>query len=520
MSVDLSILDALPDALFLVDGERIAWASNAAAEMLGTTTLEGRSMGDLLVSGEWERLKTLESQHRAGWEVPQSCRLRFRRLDNGAEATVDVRVGRTNDPPECILLSARDVTEMSRAEQLVARLGRLPAEGGTIMDPDGLLDAAEPIFRALGWMAAFTEIVPGGSITRRMIASMPGNPVGDYGRSLIGRFMPLEETVLLAEVVKTGKAIFLDNLPSVFPGPRAGAIRFEQSMTEARIARSAWCPVYTEHRLTHLLTVAGADLTEHDLVALQLFAAQLGTAARLRELRSDLVSRERLVAVGEMAAVMAHEVRNPVGIILNATSGLSRLVGDDEDAKRLLRIVGEEAQRLRRLVTDLLGFARPGPPRPQPVQLAPMVREALQAVLRDPARPTRAFECVCDMPPDLVDIEADPLLLRRVLINMLLNATQHVPEGGTIRVSAAQTDGEVCMMIYNDGPPIAPEVAGRIFEPFFTSRPSGTGLGLTVVRDSLAGFGGQVELEPTEDGVQFSVRLRPAGPHTPGMLGG
>ena len=174
---------------------------------------------------------------------------------------------------------------MLRAEDLVGRLAQLPSgmEGA-----NALLDASEPVFVALGWVLAFTEILDGGSRTLRVLAP-EGDPVGEYGRSLVGRVMPLAATPVLAEVVRTGTPLFLDNLPTTQRGSVRGAVALSDSMDRARVARSAWCPIHADGRVTHLLSATGADITEHDFVAIQVFSSQLGAAGRLRALRMEMV---------------------------------------------------------------------------------------------------------------------------------------------------------------------------------------------------------------------------------------
>ena len=298
--LDLNVFDALPDVLFVVREERVVWANEAAVRLLGGA-LVGSTFEDVLAPGERQRLGLLEKQREDGWELPATCRVRFvRRSDN-----TDLRFGHRGD---ALVMSARDVTDVTRAEDLMGTLAEMFARGSTLLDADSLLDATEPIFHALGWIVAFTELVAGGSITRRII-SKPGDPVGDYGHTLVGQRMPYAKTPILAEVVRTGRPIFLDNVPTLMPGVARTAKALGASMERAQLIRSAWCPVRTNGRVTHHLAVTGRDLTEHDFVAVQLFAAQIGAAIHAQALRAELVHKERLAAVGEMAASSA--MRSP-----------------------------------------------------------------------------------------------------------------------------------------------------------------------------------------------------------------
>ncbi|MBX3205689.1 MAG: hypothetical protein KF764_11520 [Labilithrix sp.] len=502
-SLDLAVFDALPDALLVVRAEHIAWANEAASALLGGPLL-GVAFEDVLAPGERHRLGLLEQQREVGWALPATCRVRFLRISDREEITTDLRFGQRGDT---LIVSARDVTDVTRAEGLMGTLAQTFARGTALLDAEELLAATEATFLALGWIVAYTELVPGGSITRRVM-SAADDPVGDYGRSIIGLNMPYAKTPILAEVVRTGRPVFLDNLPTLLTGAARAATALGASMERAQIIRSAWCPVLTNGRLTHLLAVTGRDLTEHDFVAVQLFAAQIGAANHMQALRSELVHKERLAAVGEMAAVMAHEVRNPLGIIFNALAGLRKKRSDAGATPELLDIIHEEAERLRRLVTDLLDFSRPSAVELESVALAPLLRHAIEAACLDPTFGGAAKHVALEMPDELPVVETDPGLLRRALVNLLVNALQNVDDPGHVSLTVALDEDQIHLRIHNDGPTISPEVASRVFEPFFTTRASGTGLGLAVVRRIASDLGGGVRLEREDPtGTTFSLRL-------------
>jgi len=500
-AVDHTIFDALPEALIVVRGGELAWMNRAAREMLGESVV-GRRLDAVLAPREIERLDQYLDQRRRGWDLPATCRVCFTRLADGAEVITDLRFGQAGDD---LVLSARDVTDVTRAEEIMGRLAHLATSGSALPGAEALLDAAAPVFEALGWIVAFTEIVPSGSITHRVMAP-PGDPVGDYGRSIVGVLMPFDKTPVLAEVVKGNRSIFLDNLPTLQHGPEQRAVALGDSMARAHVIRSAWSPVISDGKLTHVLAVTGRDLTEHDFVAVQLFAAQIGAAIQAQRLRAELVQKERLAAVGEMAAVMAHEVRNPLAVIFNALSGL-RKRGCDQPSLELIDIIHEESERLRRLITDLLDFSRPSAVQVDSVDLGGVVRQAAAAAKLDPAVGGGTPEIQIDVAPGVGSVETDPALLRRALVNLLVNALQNVPSEGHVAIEARIVDGQVVVRVRNDGPMISPDVAARVFEPFFTTRASGTGLGLAVVRRIVEDLGGRISLDTVPAGTAFSVAL-------------
>lgn len=497
-----ALLTALPDAVLVVDGDVIVFANQTAASWLGAASLAGMPLEETFAAGEKERFSRLVLQHDAGWLLPASVRFGFRRGD-GQELMAELRL--SSLPTGERVLSARDVTDVTRAERLMGNLALLSSEPPLLQGPHALLDAIAPVFDALGWTVAFTELTDGGSTTRRVL-SPAGNAVGAYGRTLVGTELPLERTPILAEVVRTGNPIFLDNVPLLLDGPTAAAKDLSRSMIEARIARSAWCPIRSGDRISHVLAVTGKDLTEHDFVAVQLFAAQLGASLRLLGLSTELVRKERLAAVGEMAAVLAHEVRSPIGVIFNALGLLGR-TNDGPERANLMDMLMEEAERLKQLVQDLLDFSGPKTTALEAVDVAPLVRAAFEAARHDPAFVERAPVVVLELEGITRPVRGSATLLRRALINLLQNAFQHVPPGRTVRVDACERADHARIRIFNEGPTIEPQIAARIFEPFFTTQARGTGLGLAIVRRVAVELGGNVELEPSKDGVTFALDL-------------
>ncbi len=512
MQLESRYLDALSDAVLLVRDEEVAWGNAAAARLLGREVSGAHLRLDgLLAPGERARLATLETQRAAGWDIPQTCRLRFLRGPGETIAT-DVRFGYAEDEDghQVLVLSARDVTEIERAEGLMARFADLSA-GAPMASADAVLDRCEPLFAALGWRAAFTEVVEGGSVTRRMLAAPEGDPVGEYGRSLVDRFLPLEETPVLAEVVRTRQGIFLSNVPEVLGTPVKDAVRVSRSLTEARLIRSAWVPIKTAGRVTHHLAVTGRDLTEHDFVAVQLIAAQIGAALRLGQLQAQVAQQARLAGLGQMAAVLAHEVRNPLAVIANTLEALRRKLVTEAPVAPLVETLQAETERLERLVADLLDFARTGQVDLRPTDLARVVRQAVAAARLDPQVGTRRARVDLFLEPELPRLPTDPDLLRRAVVNTVVNALVHVPDDGQVTVSLRGAPPGYRIRIHNDGPAIPEADRDRVFEPFFTTRPGGTGLGLPVVRRLMETLGGEAVLEPSDDGVTLALVL-PATP--------
>ncbi len=228
--------------------------------------------------------------------------------------------------------------------------------------------------------------------------------------------------------------------------------------------------------------------------------------------QATLVRRERLAALGELAAVVAHEVRNPLAAIYTSLSTLKRQVIFDRDAAVLFGILEEEAERLNRTVSDLLNYVRPLQPERRPDDLAELVRDVVRE--RCDARPEGRGELVAGViaPAAFEPVHADPILMRVALSNLVANAIQAMPEGGRLTVTLADVKHEerdaVTIAVRDDGIGIPAAVIDRVFEPFFTTRASGAGIGLAVVRRIVEAHEGQVTADSDPDrGTTFTIFL-------------
>lgn len=204
----------------------------------------------------------------------------------------------------------------------------------------------------------------------------------------------------------------------------------------------------------------------------------------LSRAQQELVKRERLAALGELSAVIAHEVRNPLGVIFNSLSSLKRLVPPTEDGRMLLDIVGEEAERLNRMVSDLLDFARPNEAQLRAESLKRVVGGAVEAASR--AMPAPHVELCFEPGEHLPDVPVDAQMLRQAVVNLVVNAMQAMPRGGRVVVRTAMEERGAAKFarveVEDDGPGIPDGLSDRIFQPFFTTRAAGSGLGLAVVK--------------------------------------
>lgn len=214
----------------------------------------------------------------------------------------------------------------------------------------------------------------------------------------------------------------------------------------------------------------------------------------LRNVQDELSRKRQLAAVGELAAAIAHEVRNPLAVIMNATAGLRRGVITPDDRDMLLSIVDEETARLNRLVTDLLRFARPVTIKRSQVSLIELGQRTRGVIKGD-----HEVDVRLEGPDEAAQIRADPNLLRLVFDNLVENACQAMPGGGTVTVVVrpGEQDGIAASIveITDTGHGMDDQVLERATDPFFTTRPSGTGLGLPIVQRIIEAHGGRLDIE-------------------------
>jgi signal transduction histidine kinase len=289
-------------------------------------------------------------------------------------------------------------------------------------------------------------------------------------------------------------------------------------VNDALLASGTGLP--TIYLLPHAFLIYASGLSGTLLYRYRATAGELRqTASSLREttaelrhsytelgiMEQELVKQEQLAAVGELAASIAHEVRNPLAVIVNATASLRRPKLRESDRETLLGIVDEEATRLNALVTDLLQFARPLDPKLAPVDLRVLAEQATATV-------GDRYRVTIDVgeQPGRTTLHADPALLRRALDNLVENASQSMPDGGSIRITIREeVTGDRCLArvtITDDGPGMRPEVRQRALAPFFTTRSRGTGLGLPPAQRIVEAHGGEMSVE-SEPGTRTSIVL-------------
>ncbi len=226
-------------------------------------------------------------------------------------------------------------------------------------------------------------------------------------------------------------------------------------------------------------------------------------ATSLREREASLIRAERLAALGSLSAGVAHELNNPLGVILGFVKELrkNKAAAPVEDE---LKILEDEAEQCRRIVEDLVTFAREPRVERRNVDLVALVRDLSAKVQNTPELAGKSLTLSADTE---VVAEVDPVRLSQVLRNLISNAATASPQGTTIDVEIRHVDDMAVLRVRDRGVGIDPRDLPHVFEPFYSKRPGGTGLGLAVCHGIVRAHGGTIELENTPPGTTATIHL-------------
>ena len=256
-------------------------------------------------------------------------------------------------------------------------------------------------------------------------------------------------------------------------------------------------------------TVTGllADRERRRTRQLEQKSVELVRANRELENSFERVKRaDRLAAVGQLAAGLAHEIRHPLASIEGAVNVLTNPESPSDLQDEFRGIIKKECRRLAGLLKDLLDFARPRKPKLRRVDMAAGIDYVV--TLAKSSGAASRIEIQTELPTDLPLVECDEEKIKQVLLNLLINGAQAMPQGGRVTVSARQEGSDLAVVISDEGPGVPENLKSRIFDPFFTTRESGTGLGLAVVQQIVMQHGGGIDVGRNDTGgARFTVRI-------------
>ncbi len=223
----------------------------------------------------------------------------------------------------------------------------------------------------------------------------------------------------------------------------------------------------------------------------------------IKKMQQEMQLKQKLAAIGELSANIAHEIRNPLASLRGAVEMLHRGGTSREQQESLMLMVLAEADRLNRIITDFLMYSRPARNEPEPVELDMLLKGTLDIL-------GKSAPAGVEIRPDIepMRVTADPGRLQQVFYNLVLNAFDAMAGGGVLRVSGRKEDGVARITFADTGAGISPKDAEKVFFPFFTTKDSGTGLGLSIALRIMEDHGGNIRFksEPGQ-GTEFCVTL-------------
>lgn len=274
-------------------------------------------------------------------------------------------------------------------------------------------------------------------------------------------------------------------------------------------------PWHDEFRVQHpekgVLWIEGRSMPRAQPDGAILWYGFLHDITEQKNLEQELFKAKKMEIIGQLAGGVAHEVRNPLNAILSIAEALfkEKEIADNPDYQPYIKHIRTQVWRLSKLMTDLLDLGKPiRSTSISPVSLAEICTEAVNLWKLTELSHTHSLEYGCDFSVDNLQVNADAGRLQQVLLNLVENAAQHSPAGSAIRLHVLEAAGSrLILQIRDAGTGMPPEKIGRVFEPFFTTRRGGTGLGLSLVKHLVENMGGEVSIRNNEPPPGCTVEL-------------
>jgi len=462
-----------PDMFVCVEAEtaRILDCNRATAEVTGYTKDEiiGRPVFEMYHPDCMEDMRRAFERFATTGEV-RDAELQLR-AKNGSRIDVSVNVSAVRDQAGNVIYSRsvwRDISRRKQAEREMVRLAKFPEQ-----DPN-------PVLR----------VAADGTV---LYANVASRPILELWRCQRDRHVPDDWRAFIGRVL-------------------AGSQRRDADVHwQGRTYTLTFTPV----RDADFVNIYGLDVTARRKAEQVRLAAQQKLLDRhrdaadraeeaLAEAKQELIRRTRLAAIGQVSSSIAHDLRNPLGAIRNASYFLRRHV--PEERQKLIEyteIIEQEVAKADRIITSLLEMARPRPPRKSLVDLG--------ALLDDVLSRTRGLAGVHRrvlLEPQPFEVLADPQQLHQVVENIVTNAAEAMKGQGEFTVEARRDDDYDTIVFRDTGPGVPPEVAENLFEPVVTTKASGTGLGLAICHQVIEKHQGTIDLVDTgAGGAAFRIRL-------------
>jgi len=304
-------------------------------------------------------------------------------------------------------------------------------------------------------------------------------PIGD---GVVGHVAQSGEALLAPDVSKEPRyKVLVEGMQSEVAAPMIGGESIIGVINVESRKVGAFKP--SDKELLMTLAAHAARVWENAMLyqmAQQRNQELLESYEKLRKAQRELIRKERLAALGEMAAIVAHEIRNPMTAIRGFAQRIGRRLHDPAAAGKYLDIIISEVDRLDEVIRSVLYFGKKPAMRKQSARIDSIIREAL--LILDDNIKRKSLKVQRSIDEGLPAVMLDEDQMKQVIINLLHNAVDATPRGGLMAIEATRQDSGLLIRVTDSGTGVAPEISEKVFEPFFTTKPRGTGLGLTMVQ--------------------------------------
>ena len=334
------------------------------------------------------------------------------------------------------------------------------------------------------------------------------NTAVPIGQGVVGYVAQRGEALLVADVSKEPRYLgLIEGTQSEVAAPMVGG----QSIIGVINIESRRLDAFAPSDRELLVTLAGHAARVWENAMLYQMAQKhnqqlLDSYEQLREAQRQLIKKERLAALGEMAAIVAHEIRNPMTAIRGFAQRIGRRTTDDPMSSNYTSIIISEIDRLDKVITSVLDFGKKAQLQKKSTRIENIIDDAL--LLMDEQVQQRALVVEKYVATDLPDALVDQQQIKQVIINLLQNAIEVTPKGDMILINAVLDNNDLVMSVIDSGTGINRDISEKIFDPFFTTKTHGTGLGLAMVQRIVEDHGGAVDVANIPGkGAAFVVRL-------------
>lgn len=323
------------------------------------------------------------------------------------------------------------------------------------------------------------------ALTEEIVANLPEAIVSCSPGGEVNFINPIARQMLAKDVFSPGRTVrelLPENIVSL--GEEVRRSGFPVINTEMELQKTSGAMIPVAVNVTEIRT------GNSERVGMVYMIRDL---TQVRLLQDQIRKADRLAAIGQLAAGVAHEVRNPLSSIKGYATYFGSLFPENSDNRKAAEVMTHEVERLNRVISELLEMARPADIKMRETDVNILIESSLRLVSQDAESASVSIET--DVDPDMPRIIADPDRLAQTLINLYINAIQAMPEGGRLGVSSGLSEKGLKITVRDSGGGLPGDDFSRIFDPYYTTKPSGTGLGLSIVQKIVEAHGGTIEVE-------------------------